>query len=234
LLSAIFSAGCLDFLPGKPQPKDRYERPEEITEFPILFSKHCSGCHGADGEMGPAPPLNDRMFLAICSDADLKQVITSGRTGTPMPAMSHLRGGPLTDVQIDSVVRGIRANWGAESRQVQPPLPSYRRLSPPDDQGVAGHIKAGKQKFSEYCAACHGPDGRGDTAGALNDVAFLGTISNQALRRIIITGRSDVGMPNYREVGADSSWEAPLTSQDIADLVALLDSWRTADTGIEE
>ena len=63
-------------------------------------------------------------------------------------------------------------------------------------------------------------------AGALNDRAFLALISNQALRRIVITGRPDLGMPIY----SDSDWRSPkfqpLTSEQIHDLVALLASWR--------
>ena len=59
----------------------------------------------------------------------------------------------------------------------------------------------------------------------MNDSAFLTLMSDQALRRIVITGRPDLGMPDYRH--QDPKPESkPLTSQDISDLVALLVSWR--------
>ena len=32
----------------------------------------------------------------------------------------------------------------------------------------------------------------------MNEPDFLALVSDQALRRIIITGRPDLGMPNYR------------------------------------
>ena len=43
------------------------------------------------------------------------------------------------------------------------------------------------------------------------------------MRRYIITGRPDFGMPNYAEQRIDAR---PLTSQEINDLVALLAYWR--------
>ena len=50
------------------------------------------------------------------------------------------------------------------------------------------------------CASCHGEDGRGGkSAGAINDPSFLALISDQALRRYVITGRPDLGMPDYAD-----------------------------------
>jgi cytochrome c oxidase cbb3-type subunit 3/ubiquinol-cytochrome c reductase cytochrome c subunit len=60
----------------------------------------------------------------------------------------------------------------------------------------------------------------------INDRAFLALISDQALRRIIITGRPDLGMPNYAESAGRPKGYKPLTSGEIADVVALLAYWR--------
>ena len=62
--------------------------------------------------------------------------------------------------------------------------------------------------------------------GAINDRAFLALISDQALRRIIITGRHDLGMPNYAQTDGRPDDFKPLTSEEIDELVALLASWR--------
>ena len=51
-------AGC-DSLPGKPKPEDRPIRPDQVTDFGKLFQANCSGCHGTNGTLGPAPPLNE-------------------------------------------------------------------------------------------------------------------------------------------------------------------------------
>ena len=80
----ILWVGC-----GKPQPGQRYRRPSEITDFQVLFVNHCSGCHGKDGQLGPAPPLNDPLFQAIISDAQLTELIRNGRSETLMPAFAR-------------------------------------------------------------------------------------------------------------------------------------------------
>src|SRR5206468_4296513 len=78
------AAGC-DF-PGRPGTGDRYVPPREERTFQALFRRSCAGCHGIDGKLGPAPPLNDRLFLAEIPDAELRRVIAEGRPETPMPA----------------------------------------------------------------------------------------------------------------------------------------------------
>ena len=78
-----------------------------------------------------------------------------------------------------------------------------------------------------FMCPCHGDDGRGgERAGAVHDRAFLALISDQALRRIIITGRLDLGMPVYNDSDYRSPDFKPLTSEQIQDLVALLGRWR--------
>src|SRR5438132_632707 len=80
--------------------------------------------------------------------------------------------------------------------------------------------------YKENCAGCHGADGK--LAGAINDPAFLALISDQALRRLAITGRPDLTpeMPDFRSTTGRGPSFKPLSSQEIDDLVALLASWR--------
>ena len=66
-LAACFlvSAGC----GGQPKrPQEPF--PEQVTDFHELFSRHCVGCHGADGMKGPGPRLNDPLYLAV-ADRDI-------------------------------------------------------------------------------------------------------------------------------------------------------------------
>jgi cytochrome c oxidase cbb3-type subunit III len=214
LFSLSVFAGC-DW-PGKPKDTDRPIPADEIKDFGTLYSTHCAGCHGADGKDGPAPPHNDPLFLAIVPDEVLHLVITEGRVGTPMTAFAKNKGGPLTRKQIDIVAKGIKQHWAApEKGKGQPP--PYLLSS-----AKAGDRKAGLKVFARDCAMCHGERGQGgEEAGSINDPAFLTLVSDQALRRYIITGRPDFGMPNY--VKRD---DADLTSQEINDLVALLTYWR--------
>ena len=96
-LLVLFS-GC--DLPGKPDPANKFVAPTKVVDFPTLYAKNCAGCHGKDGKMGPAPPLNDAVFLAIAPEMELAKVIASGRKGTEMPAFALEKGGTLTAEQV--------------------------------------------------------------------------------------------------------------------------------------
>ena len=217
---ALVMGGCGEPLPGKPLLSERAIPLSEQMEFGELYRINCTGCHGADGKFGPAPSLNDPLFLSIFSDKQLLEILHGGRPGTLMPAFSREEGGLLSEAQIQSLAAGIRATW-AKAEGVPDNPPPYLASSP-------GDPAAGQAKFELYCARCHGKDGQGGTEGAVNNPAFLELISDQALRRIIITGRDDLGMPNYLGLVEKSSQKQPPTSQDISDIVALMGTWRAA------
>jgi len=226
LLLGVLAAGC-DF-PGRPHPGNRPISPEKVVDFHTLFTQNCAGCHGADGKLGPAPPLNDPIFLAIIPDEALLHVISEGRFGTPMPPFAKDSGGPLSDVQIKALAAGIKAQWSPGAPPQRKP-PRYSAA-----QSDAGDKKRGALVFARACAPCHGEHGEGgdsdeEGAGALNDPSFLALISDQALRRIAITGRPDLNMPDYADKSMRGDDYQPMSSQDIDDLVAFLASWRRSD-----
>ena len=222
----VAAVGCN--LPGKPSPDDQAVRPEQVRDFGKLYAQNCSGCHGADGRLGPAPPLNDPLFLAIVSDADLLRTVTEGRPGTPMPPFDQVKGGPLTAEQVRMLSNGLKQRW--HRAEVSPgSVPAYAAPSPStDDTSVA----RGKAVFARACADCHGDHGQGGktrdgkTVGALNDPVFLALCSDQVLRRYVITGRPDVGMPGFSHSLGRREGFQPLSADDVADLSALLASWR--------
>jgi cytochrome c oxidase cbb3-type subunit III len=223
----VLATGC--DLPGRPNPEDAFKPPDQVLDFDTLFRQNCTACHGADGQLGPAPPLNDALFLQIVPDDDLLMAISGGRRGTPMPAFAHDQGGPLTDKQVEVLASGIKPKWRSTQKAHDKP-PDYEVA----DVKTANK-STGARAFARACASCHGDHGQGgkyagDPAGrpvgAINDPSFLGLISNQALRRIVITGRPDLEMPDYAgKTGRPMDYE-PLTSREITDLVALLASWR--------
>jgi mono/diheme cytochrome c family protein len=218
MLPLLLALGC-DF-PGKPDPKDRPAPEGQITDFGRLFTRHCAGCHGAEGKLGPAPPLNDPIFLAIAPDEELRRTIAAGRRGTPMPAFAHHHGGPLSDDQVQALAGGLKRRWKAKEPASGAP-PPY--LANPDEAGDAAR---GRAVFARACADCHGERGEGgDMAGAIASPEFLQLISDQALRRIVITGRPDLGMPSHSNQDRDADFES-LSSRDVSDLVALLAEWR--------
>jgi mono/diheme cytochrome c family protein len=224
-LVASTIVGC-DF-PGRPNPADRPVTPDRIVTFEPLYQVNCSGCHGASGNLGPAPPLNDATFLAIIPDAELLHVINDGRAGTPMPAFAQKSGGSLTDAQVKALVAGIKASWKLATAPDEAP-PAYQLTKPDNPQSASGSRERGAEIYGRACANCHGASGEGgDNGGAINDPAFLALISDQALRRIVITGRSDLGMPTYADADGRSADFQPLTSAEIDDLVGLLADWRS-------
>ena len=227
LLLLVLAGGC--DVPGKPREADRPVPADQVNSFDALYGVRCAGCHGVDGKLGPAPSLNDPVFLAIVPDAELRHVISEGRAlstaqRSPMPGFARARGGPLTDAQVQVLADGIKKRWGpAASGEAPPPY-----LTPAGTW--IGNLDEGARVFARACAGCHGRHGEGgedeEGPGAINEPAFLALISDRALRRIVITGRPDLGMPAYDGTDGRPDDFRPLTSVQIDDLVALLASWR--------
>ncbi len=212
-LIAVLTAGCA-------KPEAPPVRSDQVTDFATLYGQNCAGCHGADGQFGPAPPLNDPLFLAIVPDEVLSHVVSEGRPGTPMPAFSRKHGGSLTDAQVDAIARGIKSRW--KPGAPKPPPPGY--LASEDEN--AGDAQRGGKAFARACAPCHGKDGTGDEVGPINNPAFLALISDQAIRRYIITGRRDLKMPDFAGKDARPADFQALSPADVDDLVAFVAGWR--------
>ncbi|MBM4246634.1 MAG: c-type cytochrome [Deltaproteobacteria bacterium] len=214
-------AGC-DSLPGRPTPDQRYVRPEQVTDFATLYGQNCSGCHGADGRLGPAHPLNDPLYLALADDADLIRVTSRGVAGTTMPAFALSAGGTLTDAQIAALVREMRARWARPLDVAGVSLPAYA--------APLGDVQRGAAAYAQACASCHGAEGAGvagKAKGSIVDGSYLALVSDQGLRTTVIAGRNDLGMPDFR--GAAGG--APLTATQVADVVAWLAAQRPAFPG---
>ena len=110
-------------------------------------------------------------------------------------------------------------------------MPAYTFVPPAGEAADADRLAHGQKLFAAACAECHGGDGAGGGAGRLNDPNFLLLVSDQMLRRIIITGRPDLGMPNFATKDGRAHDFQSLSSADIDDLVALLASWRGPHAG---
>jgi cytochrome c oxidase cbb3-type subunit 3 len=218
LLVIIFAMSC-DSLPGKPKIEERWKRPTEIMAFDQLYAENCSGCHGADGRLGAARPLNDPLYLALANDETLRQVIAQGMPNTAMPAFAQQQGGNLTNEQIKLVVQGIRSRW-AQSGQLQgSTLPPYET----GKTSRSGDVSRGSLVYQAYCAQCHESDGRSrPKGGSILDPNYLALVSDQSLRTTVIVGRSDLGKPDWR----DNIPGRPMSPQEISDVVAWIGSHR--------
>lgn len=195
-------------LPGRPAPASHVLRPSQETDFATLYAQNCAACHGARGEGGAAIALANPIYLATVSDQVLRSVTSNGIPGTPMPAFALSGGGMLTTQQVAALVDGIR-NWArpAALAGVHPP---------PYATDVPGKAERGAIVYQSFCASCHGPSGVGGKAGSIVDPSFLALVSDQGLRTIVITGRPELGAPDWRNDAPGH----PMTDQQISDVVA--------------
>jgi cytochrome c oxidase cbb3-type subunit 3 len=210
----LVSAGCTSS-PGRPKSDSEPLAPDQVVAFPILYKQNCAGCHGVSGRGGAAIALNNPLFLAIADDTAIRRTIENGVPSTAMPTFAQGKGGMLTEKQVEAIVQGIRS-WPKSDLSGDMTLPAYSSQSPGDAQ-------KGAEVFRIYCSSCHGSDGRGGRkASSVVDSCYLTLVSDQYLRTIVITGRPELGAPDWR---GDVEGRA-MTNQEISDVVAWLSSQR--------
>jgi cytochrome c oxidase cbb3-type subunit 3 len=220
LVLSMVICGCAN-APGKPLAGSTPIVPSEISDFNVLYSENCAGCHGAEGRGGAAIALGDPVYLAIADETILRRAATNGIPGTSMPAFAQSAGGMLTEKQIDVIVRGIRERWSKPNVLSGTNPPPYSSTS-------AGDPSRGSQVYAGFCSSCHGVAGRGGAkASSISDGSFLALLNDQELRTIVIVGRPDLGAPDWRNNVPGTS----MSAQDVSDVVAWLASQRTKFPG---
>lgn len=204
-------------LPGQPVLKEVVLAPTKVTSFEKLYKLNCRGCHGADGTFAGSISMNDQTYLAVATPDVVRGIIANGVPNTLMPAFSQENGGVLTDAQVDILVKGIFA-WKKAGPAT---LPAYS--APPGDAA------AGKVAYDAYADALRKvkPQIFEDNDGFMTNPAFLGLSSDQYLRTLLITGRPELGIPNFQ----DAIPGQPLSDQQISDIVAWLISQRKNEFG---
>lgn len=85
----------------------------------------------------------------------------------------------------------------------------------------AALISSGGELWGQDCSSCHGKQGEGVSAPALNSQQFLTTVTDQQIQGIIAGGIPGTEMPAWwNEYGGS------LTDQQMAALVAYIRSWQ--------
>ena len=220
IVLGVTLTGC-DLMPGRAGAREpRGGVPAPATAFHTLYDQQCAGCHGRDGRLGAARPLNDPVYLALVPAERMRQVIADGVPGTAQPAHGREAGGALTDEQIELLVQGLRTAWSRPDALRADNIPPY--ASPLGDQ------ERGRAVYAAACASCHGPGGAGGPqARSIVDASYLALVSDQHLRTTVIAGRSDLGMPDWRAQIAGRA----LSPAEVSDVVAWLATKRTPVTG---
>ena len=206
---------------GEPQTNSESVAPNQVLDFGTLYAQNCAGCHGADGRGGASIALANPVYLAIVDETTMRKVVANGVRGTSMPAFAQRAGGMLTEEQINVITSGIVSRWGRKGILDGANPPAYAAKT-------AGNVDHGQLAFRTYCASCHGSEGGGTPKGsAITNDSFLALVSDQSLRTIVITGRPELGAPDWRgDVPG-----MPMADQEITDVVAWLASRRTQNPG---
>jgi cytochrome c oxidase cbb3-type subunit III len=220
VVSIIVLSGCSS-PPGQPRKNSEILAPNEVGDFRTLYAENCAGCHGSEGRGGAAIALADPVYLAIADDASIRKVIENGVQGTSMPAFAQSAGGMLTNKQIDLITTEMRSRWSRPGSLNGANPPAYAAKS-------QGNTRQGEIVYGTYCASCHGTQGQGAPKGSaiMND-SFLALVSDQGLRTIVITGRPELGAPDWR----GNVPGKPMSDQEITDVVAWMASHRVQTPG---
>jgi cytochrome c oxidase cbb3-type subunit III len=224
IATAILSILCLSACsspPGEPRQNSEILAPSQVTDFSTLYAANCAACHGSEGRGGAAIALADPVYQAIADDASIRKVVANGVNGTSMPAFAQSAGGMLTNKQIEVITTGMRSRWSRPGILHGANPPAYAAKS-------AGNAQQGEVVYGTYCASCHGAQGQGTPKGsAITNDSFLALVSDQGLRTIVITGRPELGAPDWR----GNVPGKPMSDQEITDVVAWMASRRVQDPG---
>ena len=142
-----------------------------------LFLTYCAQCHGSDARGNKGfPNLTDGDWLYGGDPEVIKATIMAGRNGM-MPPMGAAVG---SDKDVENMAHHVLSLSGSASDPIKAAF--------------------GKEKFAA-CAACHGPEGKGNPAlGApnLTDKTWLYGGSVDTIKETINKGRTNT-MPPFKE-----------------------------------
>ena len=148
-----------------------------------LFLNHCSTCHGSDARGARGfPNLRDNDWLWGGSPEAIKQTLVGGRRAM-MPGWEGPLGGETGVTNMTEYVLSLSGR-----------------------QHDATAAAAGQAQYNIFCAACHGPEGKGNTAmGApnLTDKTWLYGASKLRIAESIAKGRQG-HMPAQRDFLGDA------------------------------
>jgi cytochrome c oxidase cbb3-type subunit 3 len=160
------------------------KNPEALAIGQKLFLNYCAQCHASDAAGSPGsgsrpgfPNLTDKDWLWGGTPEAIKMSITEGRRGVMPPFGAALGPDGTRDV-------------------------AHYVLSLSNSKHDAASAGRGKEKFQQFCVACHGADGKGNPAlGApnLTDGVWLHGQGEAAIVYQITNGRQNQ-MPSHKDL----------------------------------
>jgi mono/diheme cytochrome c family protein len=188
---------------------------EKLARGMRLYNENCAVCHGPNGE-GRVGAQLAKNWPSIRPELTVKTIIENGVAGSPMPAWSQAKGGPLSAEDIDALVYYILSWQTGGFPQFTPPptVTAHPPITPIPN--VAGDPNLGAVLYGQNCAVCHGPNGEG-RIGATLAKAWSGVRPDLLIKATIQNGVSGSPMPAWSQAKG-----GPLSDTDIDNLVAYI------------
>ena len=160
------------------------------------YNQYCSGCHGYEGEGGPAMEawephpriLADDNWQNCASDEKIYQVIDEGGPSVGLSFIMPAFGDLFTKKQMTELVAVVRT-FGNISQKIE-----------------ADTIDGGIPTiYSEMCSTCHGGDGRGLGPTAIKndmnarnfvDLDWQRSVTDDDIRQVLRHGGASRGLNN--------------------------------------
>ena len=144
-----------------------------------IYAAQCSTCHGENGDGVPGINLRAGQFKKVFSDQDLRNTITTGVSGTGMPAFN------LDAAELAGIVAYVRNMASFDVRSV-----------------TLGDEERGRALFegSANCASCHRVNGKGPRVAP--DLSNIGAIRTADLLQRTLLDPTGSMLPANRSVRA--------------------------------
>ncbi|HYT80529.1 MAG TPA: cytochrome c [Actinomycetota bacterium] len=140
-----------------------------------------------------------------------------------------MSAGPRPSITEDATVRRSLERWQMAGVimfvLLVASFPLYKAVEGPRREDAlkarqTALVSSGRQLWALNCSSCHGGQGQGFSAPALNSKQFLTSIADDQMHRIVAAGITGTPMPAWwNEFGG------PLTDEQIAAIVAYVRSW---------
>lgn len=194
------------------------ENEQTLQKGARLYAENCALCHGEEGQ-GRVGATLSKNWPSIRPDLRVRETITNGVPGSPMPAWSTVNGGPFSEGEIDSLVCFI-LSWESGGPPLIYPTPTFKLAAeitaPP---GVEGDPNAGAVLYQANCVVCHGEKGEGRIGANLSRV-FSSIRPDLLTQSVIAKGVEGSAMPAWSQDNG-----GPLTNDQIRDIVAYILTW---------
>ena len=182
----------------------------DTLEGATAFAYLCSACHGKQGEGKDYQEYNTGIpsvggvdFLRVASEDFIRFTMEKGRSLRQMGSWTGSISA-LSEEELDGMAAFVK-----------------NRKAIPEFSGsldAHGNVAEGSRLFDQYCKACHGENGSGDVAVALDQQGFLSRADNDFIVETMLQGRRNTAMPGWSN----------LDQEDIPKLLAVIRSWSTA------